>query len=73
MIDEAVVRAARVYASRTDRRDSEVVEAALRAYLGLDLLEDLWASSAGKPAIGLDDVVAEQHAARAAAKRARRS
>ncbi len=48
-----------------DRRDSEVVEAALRSYLGLGLLDELWAAAAGLPPVTLDDVVHEQHAARA--------
>ena len=44
-VDEDVLRAARVRAARTDRRDSDVVEDALRSYLGLDLMEDVWARS----------------------------
>lgn len=73
VINEDVARATRVHASRTDQRDSEVVEAALRAYLGLDLLQELWAASAAEATISLDEVVAEQHAARAEARPARRS
>ena len=69
-IDEDVVRAARVHAARTDRRDSEVVEEALRSYLGIDLLQELWAASADSEAT-LEEVVAEQHASRKV-KRARR-
>ncbi len=42
-IDEEVLRAVRVAAARTGRRDSEVIEEALRRELGLDLLERLWA------------------------------
>jgi hypothetical protein len=42
-IDGEVLRATRVRAARTDKRDSDVVEAALRAYLGFDLLERIWA------------------------------
>ncbi|MGH2960636.1 MAG: ribbon-helix-helix protein, CopG family [Solirubrobacterales bacterium] len=41
-IDEEVMRAVKVRAARTGRRDSEVIEAALRRELGLDLLERLW-------------------------------
>lgn len=41
-IDERVLRAARVKAARTGRRDSEVIEEALRRDLGLDLLERVW-------------------------------
>jgi hypothetical protein len=44
-LDEAVLRAARVRAARTDRRDSEVVELALRSYLGFDAVERVWERS----------------------------
>lgn len=44
-LDEDVLRAARVSAARSDRRDSEVVEQALRAYLGFDVVERVWARS----------------------------
>jgi hypothetical protein len=44
-VDGEVMRAARVRAARTDRRDSEVVEEALRAYLGFDVLASVWARS----------------------------
>ena len=44
-VDEDVLRAARVRAARTDRRDSDVVEDALRSYLGLDVVENVWARS----------------------------
>ena len=42
-IDQEVLQVARVLAARTEKRDSDVVEAALRAYLGFDLLERVWA------------------------------
>ena len=63
-IDESVVRAARMRAARTNRRDSEVVDAALREYLGITLFEELTELARTRPAISLDEVVAEQHAAR---------
>ena len=44
-VDEGVLRAARVRAARTDKRDSEVVEDALRSYLGYDVVERVWARS----------------------------
>jgi hypothetical protein len=44
-VDERVLRAVRVKAARTGRRDSEVIEDALRRDLGLDLLERLWDSA----------------------------
>jgi len=37
-----VLRAVRVKAARTGRRDSDVIEEALRRDLGLDLLERVW-------------------------------
>jgi len=38
-VDEEVLRAARVYAARADLRDSDVIESALRRFLGLELLD----------------------------------
>lgn len=40
-----VLRAARVLAARTGRRDSDVVEEALRSYLGIEVLSEIWAAS----------------------------
>jgi hypothetical protein len=72
-LDEGVLRAARVQAARADKRDSEVVEEALRAYLGFDVVERIWAGSelTEDEAMGL--AVAETHAARAERRAARRS
>jgi hypothetical protein len=44
-LDDQVLRAVRIKAARTGRRDSDVIEAALRRDLGLDLLERIWASA----------------------------
>src|SRR6266545_791065 len=44
-LDERVLRAVRVKAARTGRRDSDVIEEALRRDLGLDLLERVWQSA----------------------------
>jgi hypothetical protein len=41
-IDEEVLRLVKVRAARTGQGDSEVIEAALRRELGLDLLDRLW-------------------------------
>jgi Ribbon-helix-helix protein, copG family len=65
-IDEAVLRAVKVRAARTGRRDSEVIEAAIRRDLGLDLLERIWSN----PGADLDEetaialAVEAQHATR---------
>jgi hypothetical protein len=44
-LDEDILRATRVLAARSEMRDSEVVEKALRSYLGIDALESIWARS----------------------------
>jgi hypothetical protein len=44
-IDEDVLRAVRVRAARAGRRDSDVIEEAVRRQLGLDLLDGLWAQA----------------------------
>ncbi len=72
-LDEDVLRAARVRAARSDRRDSEIVEEALRAHLGFDLVERVWARSDldGDEAMRL--AVSELHAMRDENRAARRS
>jgi hypothetical protein len=72
-IDESVVRATRLRAARTNRRDSEIVDAALREYLGMALFDELREIAAARPPITIEEVVAEQHAAREEAARADRS
>jgi hypothetical protein len=72
-LDEDVLRAARVRAARSDRRDSEIVEEALRAYLGFDVVERVWARSD----LGEDEAtqlaVSELHAMRDEKRAARGS
>jgi plasmid stability protein len=41
-LDEEVWRAVKVRAARTGKRESQVIEEALRRELGLDLLAGLW-------------------------------
>ena len=40
-VDDQLLRAARVTAARSGKRDSQVVEEALRAYLGFELLDSV--------------------------------
>jgi hypothetical protein len=63
-IDADVLRAVKVRAARMGKGDSEVIEAALRRDLGLDLLEGLWARNrlSGEEAGKL--AVEAQHATR---------
>ena len=41
-VDREVLRAVRVRAARTGRKDSEVIEEVLRRGLGMDLIERMW-------------------------------
>jgi hypothetical protein len=63
-VDEEVLRAARVTAARTGKRDSQIVEEALREYLGLGVLERVW----GRSTLSEEDALAlayeELHASR---------
>lgn len=65
-LDEQVLTAVRVRAAREGIGDSQVIEAALRRDLGLDLLDRLWA----KNDLSEDDAMAlaieAQHATRPA-------
>jgi predicted ATPase with chaperone activity len=63
-LDERVLRAVRVKAARTGRRDSEVIEEALRRDLGLERLERIWAKADLEEDEALNLAVEEQHKAR---------
>jgi Ribbon-helix-helix protein, copG family len=64
-LDEDVFRAVKVKAARTGKRDSQVIEEALRRDLGLGALEDIWARVEPAPeAEALRLANAELHAMR---------
>jgi len=65
-LDERVLRAVRVKAARSGRRDSDVIEEALRRDLGLDLLERAWQSADLGEDEALRIAVEAQHQARRA-------
>jgi hypothetical protein len=65
-LDERVLRAVRIRAARTGRRDSEVIEEALRRDLGLDLLERIWATADLEEDEALRLAVEAQHESRRA-------
>ena len=44
-LDEDVLRGAKVMAARTGKKDYEVVEEALRAYLGMEVLDRAWGTA----------------------------
>ncbi len=63
-LDEQVLRAVRLKAARTGRRDSEVIEQALRRDLGFELLERIWAKADTREDEALSLAVEEQHRTR---------
>lgn len=63
-LDPEVARAARVLAAHSDRRDSEVVEDALRGYLGMAALDAAQSLSALTEEEALELADAEVHAVR---------
>ena len=44
-VDEELLREAKVFGARTGRTDSEVMEAALRRFLGIEVLDRVWSKS----------------------------
>jgi gamma-glutamyl:cysteine ligase YbdK (ATP-grasp superfamily) len=72
-LEEEVFRAVKIKAARTGKRDSQVIEEALRRDLGMDI-EDLWARVTPAPeAKGLALADAEVHAMRRERRAAGRS
>lgn len=63
-LDEELLRGAKIMAARTDRKDYEVLEAALRQYLGVEVLESVWARSDLTEEEGLDVAYEELDAMR---------
>lgn len=63
-IDDDVLRAARVAAARSGKRDSELVEEALRAYLGFAVVERVRGRSDLSPTAADELVYRELHASR---------
>jgi hypothetical protein len=63
-LDERTLRAVRVKAARSGRRDSDVIEEALRRDLGLDLLERVWESADQGEDQALELAVEAQHKSR---------
>ena len=63
-LDPEVARAAKVRAARLDKRDSEVIEDALRAHLGIAALDEAQRLSALAEDEALELANAEVHAVR---------
>jgi hypothetical protein len=65
-LDERVLRAVRIKAARTGRRDSDVIEEALRRELGLELLDRIWETADLEEDEALRLAVEAQHESRRA-------
>jgi metal-responsive CopG/Arc/MetJ family transcriptional regulator len=63
-IDDEILRAVKVYAARKGKGDSEVIEDAVRSYLGFDLLERIWARNDLQEDEAIALAVAAQHETR---------
>lgn len=64
-LDEDVIRAVKIRAARSGRRDSEVIEDSLRRDLGLGALDELWARVKPAPeGEGMELATSELHAMR---------
>ena len=69
-LDERVMRAVRVKAARTGRRDSDVIEEALRRDLGFDVLERMWERADMDEDEAMKLAVKTQHESRRSKRRA---
>lgn len=63
-LEPELLRAARVEAARTGKRDYEIFEDALRSHLGFELLEKTWKRSGLDEAAALKLAYRELHSAR---------
>ena len=63
-LEDELLRATKIAAARTGKRDYQVVEEALRAYLGLDLLDRVGARSNLTENEALDLAYRELHQSR---------
>jgi hypothetical protein len=71
-IDDEVLRAVKHRAARGGRRESEVIEEALRRELGLDLLDELWSRAEMSEKAASDLAVEAQHETRIGRSRRKR-
>lgn len=67
-IDEDVLRAVKIRAARTGRRDSELIEESLRRDLGLGVIEEIWSHNDLDEDEAMGLALEAQEAARRAAR-----
>ncbi len=63
-IDEDVLRAVKIRAARSGRRDSDLIEESLRRDLGLNVLDEIWARQEMGETEAMDLALEAQAAAR---------
>lgn len=63
-VDESVLKAVKIRAARTGRRESAVIEESLRRDLGLDVLEHVWEHSSLSEQDAMVLALEAQHATR---------
>ncbi len=63
-VDDTLLKATKVLAARTGKKEYEVVEEALRGYLGLQTLEKVWTRSKLTEKEALSLAYRELHASR---------
>ncbi len=63
-VEDSLLKAAKVFAARTGKKEYEVVEEALRGYLGLETLEKIWSRGGLIEKEALELAYRELHAAR---------
>jgi len=71
-IDDEVLRAVKHRAARGGKRESEVIEEALRRDLGVDLLDELWSRTDMSETQASKLAVEAQHQTRGRSRRKRR-
>ena len=67
-LEEEVLRAVKLRAARTGKRESEVIEEAVRRSLGLDLLDRIWVGADMSPEEAMALALEAQRAARKSAR-----
>lgn len=72
-LDEEVLRAVERRAARTGKRDSDVIEEALRSQLSIDLFARIWERAAMGPGEAMELAPESQREAREELRRERRA
>lgn len=70
-LDEEVLRAVKLRAARTGKRDSDVIEEALRSQLSIDLFATIWENAAMDPDDAMELALEAQREAREELRRER--